>query len=69
MIGAIFADSSATVSSKASCLRVFAEVATSEARARYGEISAVLDVRRDEVALVVGVEGDIGDFPGDGNGS
>jgi hypothetical protein len=43
----ILADSSATDSSSASCFSRFAEPGTSLDRARYGEISAILDVRRE----------------------
>jgi hypothetical protein len=43
----ILADSSATASSNAICFKVLSEAGTSVGLDRYGEMSAMLDVRRD----------------------
>jgi hypothetical protein len=58
-IGAIRADSSATVSSNWRCCRVFAETGNSVLLERYGEMS-VLDALRD----VTGLLGDNGNAVG-----
>lgn len=47
----ILADSSATDSSSANCFNRLAEPGTSLDRVRYGEMSAVLEVRREPKAL------------------
>lgn len=44
----ILADSSARASSNANCFKRFPDVGISDGRDRYGEISAVLDVRRED---------------------
>jgi hypothetical protein len=46
--GVIFIDSSATASRSASCFKRFPDVGISVGRERYGEMSAVLDVRRED---------------------
>lgn len=47
--GDIFIDSSATASKSANCFKRFPDVGISGGLERYGEISAVLDVRRDVI--------------------
>jgi hypothetical protein len=47
-IGVILADSSATLSNNASCFSRLPDIGTSAERSKYGEMSAVRELRRDE---------------------
>ena len=48
-VGVILDDSSATDSRSANCFSLFPEVGTSAGRERYGEISAILELRREDI--------------------
>ena len=57
-VGVILDDSSATVSRSANCLSLFPDVGISAGRERYGEISAMLELRREDFRAVVTVKDD-----------
>ena len=48
-VGVILDDSSATDSRSANCLSLFPDVGTSAGLERYGEISAMLELRREDM--------------------